>query len=67
MFRRFIFATGIENSIPTINHGRTRMDEMESAAIIVTGKPISIWCRSWGRRAALRAAAAHHLAGTGPL
>ncbi|WP_343729254.1 family 1 glycosylhydrolase [Duganella sp.] len=29
MFRRFIFATGIENSIPTINHGRTRMDEME--------------------------------------
>jgi len=25
----FMFATGIENSIPTINHGRTRVDEME--------------------------------------
>ncbi|MBV9989458.1 MAG: family 1 glycosylhydrolase [Chitinophagaceae bacterium] len=29
MFRGFIFATGIENSIPTINNGRTRIDEME--------------------------------------
>lgn len=28
MFRGFIFATGIENSIPTINQGRTRIDEM---------------------------------------
>jgi beta-glucosidase/6-phospho-beta-glucosidase/beta-galactosidase len=28
MFRGFIFATGIENSIPTINHGQTRIDEM---------------------------------------
>jgi beta-glucosidase/6-phospho-beta-glucosidase/beta-galactosidase len=28
MFRGFLFATGIENSIPTINHGRTRIDEM---------------------------------------
>ena len=26
----FMFATGIENSIPTINGGRTRVDEMES-------------------------------------
>src|SRR4051794_37672545 len=26
----FMFATGIECSIPTINHGRTRVDEMES-------------------------------------
>jgi hypothetical protein len=25
----FIFATGIENSIPTIENGRVRMDEME--------------------------------------
>lgn len=25
----FLFATGIENSYPTINHGRTRVDEME--------------------------------------
>ena len=25
----FIFATGIENSIPTINNGKVRMDEME--------------------------------------
>src|SRR3954452_22502471 len=24
-----MFATGIENSIPTINHGKTRVDEME--------------------------------------
>src|SRR5207248_4705955 len=24
----FMFATGIENSIPTINHGKTRIDEM---------------------------------------
>ena len=29
IFPGFIFATGIENSIPTINGGRTRMDEME--------------------------------------
>ena len=26
----FIFATGIENSYPTIDHGRTRVDEMEA-------------------------------------
>ena len=26
----FLFATGIENSYPTIDHGRTRIDEMES-------------------------------------
>jgi hypothetical protein len=25
-----MFATGIENSIPTINHGKTRVDEMEA-------------------------------------
>ena len=25
-----MFATGIENSIPTINHGKTRIDEMET-------------------------------------
>jgi beta-glucosidase len=25
----FMFATGIENSIPTVNHGRRRVDEME--------------------------------------
>ena len=24
-----MFATGIENSIPTINHGKTRVDEMD--------------------------------------
>src|SRR5690242_14723112 len=29
MFRKFIFATGIENSCPTINNGKTRMDELE--------------------------------------
>jgi len=29
MVRRFMFATGIENSIPVINNGRKRMDEME--------------------------------------
>jgi beta-glucosidase/6-phospho-beta-glucosidase/beta-galactosidase len=29
VFTGFIFATGIENSIPTIEHGRVRMDEME--------------------------------------
>jgi beta-glucosidase/6-phospho-beta-glucosidase/beta-galactosidase len=29
VFTGFIFATGIENSIPTIQHGRVRMDEME--------------------------------------
>ncbi|TFW16590.1 family 1 glycosylhydrolase [Duganella callida] len=28
MSHGFLFATGIENSIPTINHGRTRVDEM---------------------------------------
>ncbi|MFO0618856.1 MAG: family 1 glycosylhydrolase [Polyangiaceae bacterium] len=26
----FVFATGIENSYPTIDHGRTRVDEMEA-------------------------------------
>ncbi len=25
-----MFATGIENSIPTINHGKTRVDQMEA-------------------------------------
>jgi beta-glucosidase/6-phospho-beta-glucosidase/beta-galactosidase len=29
MFRGFIFATGIENSIPTIHNGKVRVDEME--------------------------------------
>ncbi|WP_445500800.1 family 1 glycosylhydrolase [Microvirga sp. G4-2] len=29
MFKTFMFATGIENSIPTINNGRTRIDQME--------------------------------------
>ncbi|MCB8820776.1 family 1 glycosylhydrolase [Microvirga rosea] len=29
MFKTFMFATGIENSIPTINNGRTRIDELE--------------------------------------
>jgi beta-glucosidase len=29
MFTSFLFATGIENSIPTINNGRTRIDQME--------------------------------------
>ena len=29
MVRKFIFATGIENSIPVINNGRKRIDEME--------------------------------------
>src|SRR4051812_37055124 len=29
MTRAFMFATGGENSSPTINHGRTRIDEME--------------------------------------
>src|ERR1041385_8014337 len=29
MTRAFMFATGVENSSPTINNGRTRIDEME--------------------------------------
>jgi len=29
MYSTFMFATGIENSIPTINDGRTRIDQME--------------------------------------
>jgi beta-glucosidase len=29
MLPLFLFATGIENSYPTINHGKTRIDEME--------------------------------------
>lgn len=29
MTHQFLFATGIENSYPTINNGRVRMDEME--------------------------------------
>ncbi|MGF9764078.1 family 1 glycosylhydrolase [Microvirga sp. 0TCS3.31] len=29
MYTAFMFATGIENSIPTINNGRTRIDQME--------------------------------------
>jgi len=30
MFTSFMFATGIENSIPTIDNGRTRIDQMAS-------------------------------------
>jgi beta-glucosidase len=30
MMTAFMFATGIENSYPTIDHGRTRVDEMEA-------------------------------------
>ncbi len=29
MFQRFIFATGIENSTPTIDNGKTRVDELD--------------------------------------
>lgn len=29
MFRKFMFATGIENSIPVVDNGRRRVDEME--------------------------------------
>src|SRR4051812_21841466 len=29
MHERFMFATGIENSVPTINAGRKRIDELE--------------------------------------
>src|ERR1700712_2852644 len=29
MFRKFMFATGIENSTPMINNGRKRIDEFE--------------------------------------
>ena len=29
MFRGFIFATGIENSTPTIQNGKVRVDELE--------------------------------------
>jgi len=29
MASKFIFATGIENSVPTINNGRKRVDELE--------------------------------------
>ena len=29
MFRKFMFATGIENSVPVINNGRKRVDELE--------------------------------------
>ena len=25
----FLFATGVENSNPTLHHGKTRVDEME--------------------------------------
>jgi beta-glucosidase/6-phospho-beta-glucosidase/beta-galactosidase len=32
MFRKFIFATGIENSSPTINNGRKRIDEFEKCS-----------------------------------
>ena len=31
MFTSFMFATGIENSIPTINNGRTRIDQAFAA------------------------------------
>jgi hypothetical protein len=29
VFRGFIFATGIENSTPTIQNGKVRVDELE--------------------------------------
>ena len=31
MFRGFMFATGIENSNPTIQNGTVRVDELEKA------------------------------------
>ena len=43
-----MFATGIENSIPTINHGKTRVDEMGSAAITSAGARISTASRRSG-------------------
>jgi beta-glucosidase len=36
-----MFATGIENSIPTINNGRTRVDQMEACGHYEAGARIS--------------------------
>lgn len=33
----FMFSTGIENSVPTIDNGRTRIDEMESCGHLTLG------------------------------
>jgi beta-glucosidase len=38
MSHRFLFATGIENSSPTIHHGKTRVDEYESCGHYVHWK-----------------------------
>ena len=37
----FMFATGIENSIPTIDNGRTRIDQMEKCGHYRHGGRIS--------------------------
>jgi beta-glucosidase len=43
MTRAFMFATGIENSYPTINGGRTRVDEMEKCG------HYDHWCTDFDR------------------
>ena len=48
MAPNFMFATGIENSYPTIHGGRTRVDEMgQVRPLRPAGGRTSTWCRNW--------------------
>ncbi len=68
MFTTFMFATGIENSIPTINNGRTRIDEMEKCGHYKpVGKGFLPPRRARYPGPALRPAAPYHLHRPGPL
>ena len=42
-----MFATGIENSIPTIDNGRTRVDQMEASDHYRRWRRISTALRIW--------------------
>ncbi len=64
MFNGFIFATGIENSIPTIENGRVRMDEMEKCGHYKLWRKDFDLVEEMGIRA-LRYGAPLHLAWTG--
>jgi hypothetical protein len=65
MYNGFIFATGIENSIPTIENGRVRMDEMEKCGHYRYWRTDFDLVEQLGIRA-LRYGAPLHLAWPGP-
>ncbi len=48
MFPYFLFATGIENSYPTIDNGKKRVDEMEKCRHYKIGVRTSTWSQDLG-------------------